>query len=66
LPYYFERNGLDIENFNPNNDRLLIGTGLGKRTKLFSCFCGGGKKNLILVCPTQALAKSAYDYHNSP
>jgi hypothetical protein len=49
---------------NPEHGELPIGTGIGKTTKTVNCLVRGGEKNVILVCPTDALAFSAYGHHN--
>lgn len=42
---------------------LAIGTGVGKTTKTASCLCKGGKRNIVLVTPTEGLAYSAGGHH---
>ncbi|KLL04619.1 MAG: hypothetical protein MRERV_16c027 [Mycoplasmataceae bacterium RV_VA103A] len=44
---------------------LAIGTGVGKTTKLINCLVCGGKRHVILVCPTRGLADSAFKHHSN-
>jgi hypothetical protein len=44
---------------------LAIGTGVGKTTKLINCLVSGGKRHIILVCPTVGLMESAFKHHTS-
>ncbi|WNE40256.1 MAG: hypothetical protein GBAus27B_000323 [Mycoplasmataceae bacterium] len=56
--------GLDIDKTGKGVVSVLPGG--GKTTKSVSCVVNGGKTNVNLICPNEALAADGYTHHTNP